>query len=494
MNHQCGKLSGVRYLQSLLLFLCLVAAYLLRVSISVAIVAMTPDKNSTDFISEVHYHIPVFEWTQRTKSLILSAFFWGYLIMNLPAAMLGRRYNNQMLLAMSMILTVALSLVTPTLVVAFDWPVLVFIRFLQGITQAFTMPMIHGISAKWAPPNERGRLVGFVLGGLQFGTVLTLVGSGLLAGSRCGWPAIYYVSGAFGIVWVVLWLSLGSESPATHRLISSAEKNYIQASLTQTISSQKNLITPWKEIFSSMPVWAVTISHAGHNCGFWLLLSEMPTFISSVLKFDIKSDGLVSALPYLAMWLCQFPVTYFSDIMNKKNVTSLTASRKIWNTIGMSGGAVGLITLAYMGENANAAITLYIFVVAIGCCTNVGFNINHLDLAPNYAGILMGITNAVASLGGLLAPMLVGFIVHDQTSVDEWRIVFTLGAAVLFFSSIFYLLFGSAEVQPWNDPANKDVGLRGSLQMKTDYGSAGYASPTFVKVSSRSALFVRQLY
>lgn len=38
-----------------------------------------------------------------------------------------------------------------------------------------------------------------------------------------------------------------------------------------------------------MPVWAVVISHAGHNCGFWLLLSEMPTFINSVLKFDIKS-------------------------------------------------------------------------------------------------------------------------------------------------------------------------------------------------------------
>lgn len=30
------------------------------------------------------------------------------------------------------------------------------------------MPMIHGISAKWAPPNERGRLVGFVLGGKLF--------------------------------------------------------------------------------------------------------------------------------------------------------------------------------------------------------------------------------------------------------------------------------------------------------------------------------------
>lgn len=77
----------------------------------------------------------VFEWTQHTKSLILSAFFWGYLIMNLPAAMIGRRYNNQMLLAMSMTLTVVLSLITPTLVVTFDWPVLVLIRFLQGLTQ-----------------------------------------------------------------------------------------------------------------------------------------------------------------------------------------------------------------------------------------------------------------------------------------------------------------------------------------------------------------------
>lgn len=57
--------------------------------------------------------------------------------MNLPAAMIGRRYNNQMLLAMSMSLTVALCLITPTMVVSFDWPVLVLIRFLQGLTQVY---------------------------------------------------------------------------------------------------------------------------------------------------------------------------------------------------------------------------------------------------------------------------------------------------------------------------------------------------------------------
>lgn len=96
--------------------------------------------------------------------------------------------------------------------------------------------------------------------------------------------------------------------------------------------------------------------------------------------------------------------------------------------IGMSGGALGLVVLGYMGENANAAICMYVFVVAIGCCTNVGFNINHLDLAPNYAGILMGFTNAVAALGGVMAPTVCGFIVHDQVSIVRWVFCFVFFA------------------------------------------------------------------
>lgn len=97
----------------------------------------------------VHVDQKVFSWSHHTKSLILSAFFWGYLIMNLPAAMIGRRYNNQMLLAISMTLTVALCLITPTMVVSFGWPVLVFIRFLQGITQVRSWFTTYTIQFHW---------------------------------------------------------------------------------------------------------------------------------------------------------------------------------------------------------------------------------------------------------------------------------------------------------------------------------------------------------
>lgn len=139
----------------------------------------------------------------------------------------------------------------------------------------------------------------------------------------------------------------------------------------------------------------------------------MPTFINAVLKFDLKEDGMLSALPYLAMFLLQVPVLFVADLLNRRRLTTLTASRKAWNTVSMWGAAVGLTAVGYV-EDPTYTVTLFVLVVAVGCTSNAGFNINHMDLSPNYAGLLMGITNSAASLGGVVAPLFVGMVVDDQ--------------------------------------------------------------------------------
>lgn len=143
------------------------------------------------------------------------------------------------------------------------------------------------------------------------------------------------------------------------------------------------------------------------------------------------------------MWILQFPVMYLADRFNKRKVTSLTTSRKLWNTIGkyewrkknhlfivsinyfftfltslgMWGASLCVCLLGYLDDNMHAAVILYICAVTIGCCSNVGFNINHMDLTPNYAGILMGLSNGFASSGGFGAPLLAGVIVKDVVSL-----------------------------------------------------------------------------
>lgn len=55
----------------------------------------------------------------------------------------------------------------------------------------------------------------------------------------------------------------------------------------------QTLQTPWKEIFTSQPMWALIIVHCGQNWGFWMLLTEMPTYMSKVVGFSIKEVSML---------------------------------------------------------------------------------------------------------------------------------------------------------------------------------------------------------
>lgn len=45
-----------------------------------------------------------------------------------------------------------------------------------------------------------------------------------------------------------------------------------------------------------------------------------------------------------------------------------------------------------------------------------GFNVNHLDIAPRYASILMGISNGVGTLSGMVCPLIVGAMTKNKVS------------------------------------------------------------------------------
>lgn len=223
--------------------MCVVCGYLLRVNLSVTIVAMNPVINSTDYYKEVSLHIPIFGWPASTRSVLLSSFFVGYMLANFPASVLGCRYDNKSLLAYSIIVSSLFAVASPPAVLAFGAPVLVGIRFMQGLSSAFMFPMIHGIMAKWTPPHERGRLAGFVISGIQLGTMITLAVSGVLSGSSMGWPVVYYTSGAAGLVWAAVWLLLGAESVSKHRFVGQPEADYIRASLSNTVGHKIKVTT-----------------------------------------------------------------------------------------------------------------------------------------------------------------------------------------------------------------------------------------------------------
>lgn len=215
---------GVRHTQAVLLFLCLLMAYALRVNMSVGIVAMV-DRNATNPEYED------FAWNGKTQSQILSSFFWGYVVTQIPAGPMAKRFGPKLLLLISIGTCSVLAVFTPLLARTLGAPGVIALRIVQGLSQGVVFPSTHTLLSRWAPASERGRIGTYCYAGSQFGTVLMLATSGFLASSPFGWPSIFYISGACGILWSILWFFVGGNSPADHKSISPEEKQFIESSL-----------------------------------------------------------------------------------------------------------------------------------------------------------------------------------------------------------------------------------------------------------------------
>lgn len=74
--------------------------------------------------------------------------------------------------------------------------------------------------------------------GAQIGNVLSMAAGGLIMRYMSGgWVNVFYVFGAFGIIWVCLWQILCYSEPASHPFISDNEKEFL---MEKSVGQLKN--------------------------------------------------------------------------------------------------------------------------------------------------------------------------------------------------------------------------------------------------------------
>ncbi|KAF5270265.1 hypothetical protein FQA39_LY18881 [Lamprigera yunnana] len=235
---------GVRHVQILFLALLLCIGYGMRVNLSVGIVAMTDPTINPGF--------KTYDW--HDESVILSSFFWGYILPQVIAGQVSTKYGARWFLVGTMAVCSLFTVLIPWMADLGSWGVMIC-RILQG-----------------------GPL----------GSVIAMPVTGWISGSSFGWPFAFYIYGLAGFIWVIAFAIFGSNSPAEHTSISVEEKVYIEMSLGVKTEESEKAPTPWKAIFTSLPVWAILMTHCAQNWGFWTLITEMPTYMKNVMNFDIK--------------------------------------------------------------------------------------------------------------------------------------------------------------------------------------------------------------
>lgn len=442
-----GPRLGARHLQTFLLFLGIAISFCERLNVSVSLVAMTNAASTNLQFRE-------FDWDEKHRSYIISSFYWGYVLTQLPAGYLAARMGVKLMMLLSILCCTICTLIIPLcLDFGGGWQIYCAIRFIQGLCQGFLFPLVHDHLATWAPCGELTRLGGFCHTGVEFGSVFAMCLSGFIAGSRLGWPGNFYVFGGIGLLFCLLWALFAEDSPSRSKRITLEEKEYILGSQSKARDAQLARIpVPWKAIFTSVPFLSLTFCGMCQLWGFATMQAYIPPYMHGIIKMDIKSNATFSTLPFLTMGIFAYFFTALGDLVLRKQWVSLACVRKTANSIGMWIPAAILIAIGFLDESQiSLALTLIILNVGFNAGYTVGGLLNIIDLSPNHAGVLMGILNAICNLVPIVSPLVNGRILSDETNRGQWQIVFLITATLFFMGNLQFIFFGSTKTQPWND-------------------------------------------
>lgn len=142
--------------------------------------------------------------------------------------------------------------------------------------------------------------------------------------------------------------------------------------------------TPWGHILRSKPIWALTAIMIGNCWGFMTIVSDMPKYMASVLKFSVESNGYLSSLPHLAFWIVSVFTSIIADNFIATGRMTVEQVRMTGGTLATMGPAVFLILASYAGCNRALVIVLTTAGLGLMGCSTFSTMINVLDLAPNY--------------------------------------------------------------------------------------------------------------
>ncbi|XP_054722802.1 sialin-like, partial [Uloborus diversus] len=388
-----------------------------------------------------------YPWTPSTQGVMLASYFYGYVIAQIVGGRLAELLGAKWLLGVTLLASSCLTSATPLLCDL--GPVFVItLRVLLGLIHGMMYPGCYALLSRWAPAPERSTLLSVCVIGTHFGVVVGMPLTGYMSELR-GWPSSFYLIGGAGFAWCVFWLFLVYETPAEHPRISISELDYIQKNI-EVSNCKKRVDVPWMKVVTSGPVWAVTIAKF---CGAWSFIcfqSKLPAYLDEVLHMPIQKNGMVNSLLFGVLCVSIVLSGKASDLILSKTKLRRTVIRKAFETVALVGPACCMVSIPVVRCDADAVVALLTGAMALfGLCGGGDVSVV-ADMTPDFAGKIFGVSNAIASVPGILSPVLAGYFLEgNKGDINQWNCIFYISMAIYLFGAVTFLLFGSAEVQSW---------------------------------------------
>ncbi|XP_070555729.1 voltage-gated purine nucleotide uniporter SLC17A9-like [Ptychodera flava] len=375
-------------------------------------------------------------WDKAETGLVLSSFFWGYSLTQIPAGYISDVIGGDQVITLAAIGWGSLTLAMPYLCHTFSdksvqMTALVLQRTVFGTLQALHYPAIISLISQKVPTEGKSTVYGIMVSGSPTGVVLCgSIGSYLI--HKYHWESVFYFLGISSILWAFLMRHFLMEKTCN---TSNVKKSAIDLFRRKPSSSSRRI--PWKLWFKHKAFWAMLMAFFCNGYSFFLVFSWMPTYFED--KFPGEKGWVFNVVPWLVSGPSRITMGFIADKLIRKY--SVTTARKIIQGLYGLGTTVCLMLFPFV-ESYTSALLVITGILFFDGFNSSGASINPQDLAPNWAGFVYGFANTAGALPGFIGVYISGHILQFTGS---WTAVFTSTAVINALGSVMFVFCGSGE-------------------------------------------------
>jgi ACS family glucarate transporter-like MFS transporter len=269
----------------------------------------------------------------------------------------------------------------------------------------------------WFPKEERGLATSLFASASYFAVAIFSPLAGLLT-QRFGWPAPFFVVGSIGIVAAVVWAKVMHE-PRKHPRISPEELDHMIAggAMVDIDSTHERSARPplsWKLLRALLGNRMLWCSYLGQYCVIalsYFFITWFPIYLVQGRGMSVAQAGLSTIMPAIAGFLGGITGGAVSDLLIRHG-WSVSWARKTPYIIGMGVGCC-LVLSAFTESNTVIVLLMTLAFFGKGVASGAGTWAIACDTAPREAvGLASSIFNCVGNIGGIVTPIVFGYIVH----------------------------------------------------------------------------------
>jgi len=339
------------------------------------------------------------------------AYNWTYMVLQLPSGLLLDRFGVR---RVGIVSTVIWSVASFAAAISTGIGSLFGARFLLGIGEAPTFPANSKATGYWFPKNERSLATAMFDSAAKFSSAIGIPVLGLLL-LRFGWRWNFAATGIISLLYFALFYAI-YRNPSDDKLLTAAEREFIARGGAQPEDRARAAKgAPLIYLLRQRKVWGLALGFASYNYTFYLLLTWLPSYLSSSLRVDLLHSALYTSVPWLFATFTDLVVGgWLVDALIQRG-WSATRVRQVVLVGGTIFG-LGILGTAHAHNPATALFWISMSIGGLSAASPVGWSIPSLIAPRESVGTLGGILNFCNQLAGIAAPIFTGYIVQATHS------------------------------------------------------------------------------